>query len=63
MPKDGKISTLKTFFFFLNFRLYIKNFEIFNFLLIPNMSNFKDIFVLLPVSHFHEIALNSTIHS
>ena len=35
MPKYGKISTLKIIFF--SFRLYIKIFEIFNFLLIPNI--------------------------
>ena len=55
LPKYGKISTLKIFFFF-SFRLYIKMFEIFSFLLIPNMSYFKEISILLLVSCFHGIA-------
>ena len=55
MPKYGKISTLQMIFFLI-FRLYIKMFEIFSFLLIPNMSYFKEILILLLVSHFHGIA-------
>ena len=46
---------LKIIFF--SFRLYIKNFEIFSFLLIPNMSYFKEKWILLLVSRFHGIAL------
>ena len=55
MPKYGKISTLKIIFF--SFRLYIKHFEILSLLLIPNMSYFKEIWILLLESHFHGIAL------
>ena len=58
MPKYGKISTLKIIFF--SFRLYIKIFEIFSYLLILNMSFFKEIWISLPVSHFHEIAHKHT---
>ena len=54
MPKYGKISTLKIIFF--SFRLYIKIFEIFSFLLIPNMSYFSEIWISLLVSRFHGIA-------
>ena len=56
---NGKISTLKMIFF--HFRLYIKIFEIFSFLLIPNMSYVKEIWILLLVSHFHGIALNPNL--
>ena len=54
VPKYGKISTLKIIFF--SFRLYIKIFEIFSFLLIPNMSYFSEIWISLLVSRFHGIA-------
>ena len=54
VPKYGKISTLKITFF--SFRLYIKIFEIFSFLLIPNMSYFSEIWISLLVSRFHGIA-------
>ena len=56
---NGKISTLKMIFF--HFRLYIKIFEIFSFLLIPNSSYVKEIWILLLVSHFHGIALNPNL--
>ena len=59
MPKYGKISTLKIIFF--SFRLYIKIFEIFSFLLIPNMSYFREIWISLLVSRFHGIAQYSIL--
>ena len=59
MPKYGKKSTLKIFFF--SIRFYIKNFEIFSFLLIPNMSYFKVIWILLLVSLFDQIASSKII--